>query len=264
MLSGPQPGTGKEKKLEQGTRGIAGGVLSNREILRALEDGRLKISPRPAWETAPGDEGLFDVDSVTLRLGGDFTIPRRGQQIDLARHNFKEKIRQGKHLSLAVGEKYPLGPQECILALTLESITFASERRAEFGDRPLLCGQLSGLSRNARFFIGIHLADQMHGGDNHPFTLEIFNLHPRPWWYSWFGWLIHYKWFQWLLESESKWVAWIWWLIEKPTVFYLTAGVQRIAQLRILPLVGDPEVEGRGGNMRGQNGTSGSNDKDRV
>jgi deoxycytidine triphosphate deaminase len=235
-----------------------GGVLSNREILRALNDGRLKIVPSPAWETPPGEESLFDVDSVTLRLSGELTIPLKGQQIDLSRHNFKEKLRQGKHISLQTGEQYPLGPQECILALTVESITFASERIAEFEDRPLLCGQLSGLSRNARFFIGIHLADQMHGGDNHPFTLEIFNLHPRPWWFSRFGWLIQYRWFQHLLNSQSKWITWIWWLIEKPTIFYLTAGLQRIAQLRILPLIGDPEVEGRGGNMRGQNGTCGT------
>lgn len=244
--------------MDQNTPALVGGVLSNREILRALDDGRLKISPRPAWESTPGEEGLFDVDSVTLRLGGEFTIPRPGQQIDLTRHNFKEKLRQGKHISLKAGEKYPLGPQDCILALTLESVTFASERRPEFENRPLLCGQLSGLSRNARFFIGIHLADQMHGGDNHPFTLEIFNLHPSPWWFSRLKWLVHYQWFQHFLESESKLITWLWWLVEKPSIFYLTAHVQRIAQLRILPLVGDPEVEGRGGNMRGQNGTCGN------
>lgn len=211
---------------------VGGGVLSNTEILRAIEDGRITVEPKPLWKATDGEESSFDVDSLTVHLGPRLIeLPDVDLEIDPVRNNFKEILRRhGKVIELKPGEPYKLRPGQRVLGQLLEHVTLAAEPRPTFGG-PLLCAQLNGLTRNARFFVGVELAPQLHCGDDHAPTLEIFNLNPDPW---------------------RLWAPW-----RTGVVYVLTLGM-KIAQVRFCPLVGVPELNGHGGQVRGQQSPCGN------
>lgn len=154
-------------------------ILSNLEIQKALDEGRLVINPEPQ----PRRKGIgvkycpYDTHSVDLRLGSEITIPKPstyaydflapGSIADLIAKNSR------KH-TLEEDRPYHLKKNEFILAQTLETIELPIEKGP-----PYLGARIEGKSSRARCGVLVHFtAPTVHPGWTGPLTLEMINLGP--------------------------------------------------------------------------------------
>ncbi|MBA7484313.1 dCTP deaminase [subsurface metagenome] len=152
-------------------------ILSNREIHKALDDGRLIIDPEPK----PRIKGLrdkycpYDSHTVDLKLGNEIKIPELesatidftapGKIANLIARNSKQHI-------LEEDRPFALEPGKFILAQTLEAITLPIDKGP-----PYLAARIEGKSSRARCGLLIHFtAPTVHPGWSGPLTLEIINL----------------------------------------------------------------------------------------
>jgi len=132
-------------------------VLSDSDIRKYLNAGRICIAPRPS-------DGQIGPTSVDLTLSDEFYVFRKGvKKIDLA------KVKHGDVLQKVKAKKMVLKPGKMILGKTLERITLPAD----------VCGKLEGRSRYARLGLAIHVSSSLvqAGSDNHQ-ILEIVNLSP--------------------------------------------------------------------------------------
>lgn len=156
-------------------------LLSNLEIHRALDEGRLVINPEPI----PRSKGIgdkycpYDSHTVDLRLGSEITVPRPGtfaydfnapgSIADLIAKNSE------KH-TLAKNRPYHLQHGQFILAQTFESITLPLDKGP-----PYLSARIEGKSSRARCGLLVHFtAPTVHPEWSGPLTLEIINLGNSP------------------------------------------------------------------------------------
>lgn len=155
-------------------------ILSNVEIQKALDDGRLVISPEPAPRQPPADgdgECPYNTSSVDLRLGDEITIPKedRAYNIDLAAGPFKSLIVPENYTTrkLTPDDKFVLDRGKFILSKTLEKVEFPIQQ----GDQHTLAARIEGRSSYARCGMLVHFtAPTIHAGFCGTITLEITNL----------------------------------------------------------------------------------------
>src|SRR5690606_33170440 len=136
-------------------------VLSDRDIIRALEEGRIKIDPAPDLERQLGSI------SVDFRLGTTFMVfehsrfsyidPRHPQSIGDAMRT----------IEVSEDEPFIMQPGDFALASTMESLELADD----------LLGRLEGRSSIARLGITVHsTAAVFEPGWVGTATMELSNL----------------------------------------------------------------------------------------
>lgn len=136
-------------------------VLSDRDILRALEEGRIKITPPPDLSRQLGSV------SVDFRLGTTFMV------FEHSRHSFidprhPQSIGEAMR-TIEVGEEEPfiMQPGDFALASTIESLELPDD----------LLGRLEGRSSIARLGITVHsTAAVFEPGWIGTATMELSNL----------------------------------------------------------------------------------------
>ncbi len=155
-------------------------ILSNVELFKALDEGRLIIRPEPKPRLPTVGEALspFDTHSVDLTLGDEITIPAKGQiTYDLTKPgSIADTIRQHSQ-TIRITELQPF---------CLEPNCFVLGRTHEYVELPIrpecntcLAARIEGKSSRARFGILIHFtAPTVHPGFAGTLTLEMINLGP--------------------------------------------------------------------------------------
>jgi len=136
-------------------------VLSDRDIVRALEEGRIKITPAPDLSRQLGSV------SVDFRLGTTFMV------FEHSRHSFidprhPQSIGEAMR-TIEVGEEEPfiMQPGDFALASTIESLELPDD----------LLGRLEGRSSIARLGITVHsTAAVFEPGWIGTATMELSNL----------------------------------------------------------------------------------------
>src|SRR5262249_24793731 len=148
-------------------------ILSNIEIQKALDDGRLVIDPEPNPRVATVEQDSpFNTSSVDLRLGSFLSIPQAG--------SFNYDLRGGKiaqflsSISKTVDisqSEYLLAPNTFVLGKTLEKIKLPLDCKEP------LAARIEGKSSFARCGLLVHFtAPTVHGGFEGTLTIEMINL----------------------------------------------------------------------------------------
>ena len=155
-------------------------ILSNRAIHKALDDGRLIITPEPRPRfpdpNGPADACPYGTCSVDLRVGREFSIPKGNRPFILNvnegefsdyfnAENFDTDVREP-------GQCFVLPPKGVALVTTVETVEFPI-----IPGKKALAGRIEGRSRWARCGLLIHFtAPTIHAGWKGPITLELCNL----------------------------------------------------------------------------------------
>ena len=136
-------------------------ILSDRDIKKAVTSNRIKITPRPVWNTQLGSCAL------DLRLGTVYQVfdhsrtPYIDPQDPKTLSNITTKIRVKK------GDAFTLHPGEFILAVTQEYISMPDD----------LAGRLEGRSSIGRLGVVVHsTAATIDAGFRGNITLELANM----------------------------------------------------------------------------------------
>jgi len=136
-------------------------VLSDRDIMRALEDGRIKISPAPDFSRQLGSV------SIDFRLGTTFMV------FEHSRHSFidprhPQSIGEAmRTIEVAEDEPFIMQPGDFALATTIEHLELADD----------LLGRMEGRSSIARLGITVHsTAAVFEPGWVGTATMELSNL----------------------------------------------------------------------------------------
>jgi len=157
-------------------------ILSNVEMHRALDEGRLNIDPEPSPRvpTLKNKHCPYDTHSVDLRLGDEISVLRSGpyaydhtQPGSLSDHiaNNSENIRLTSHST------FKLAQNVFALGATLERIELPILKDAE----TCLAARIEGKSSRARAGLLIHFtAPTVHPGFKGRLVLEMINLGPSP------------------------------------------------------------------------------------
>ena len=136
-------------------------ILSDRDILRAMEEGRIKISPEPDLSRQLGSV------SVDFRLGTTFMV------FEHSRHSFidprhPQSIGEAmRTIEVSEEEPFIMQPGDFALANTIENLELADD----------LLGRMEGLSSIARLGITVHsTAAVFEPGWVGTATMELSNL----------------------------------------------------------------------------------------
>jgi len=115
-------------------------ILSDRDIKKALESGKIKITPKINYKEQLGS------CSIDLRLGSVFRVFNHSKlpYIDPRNKNLSENLT--KKVIVKKGEPFVMQPDEFVLATTLEKIELSDD----------LLGRLEGRSSLGRLGITIH------------------------------------------------------------------------------------------------------------
>ncbi len=115
-------------------------ILSDRDIRKALDEGRIKLAPAPDLSTQLGS------CSLDLRLGNEFRAFRRSKIpcIDIRNTQNLDEIMES--FTVPDGETIALQPGELILTTTLEWLEIADD----------LIGRIEGRSSLGRLGIIVH------------------------------------------------------------------------------------------------------------
>ena len=136
-------------------------VLSDRDIKKALKEGKISISPKPDFKEQLGS------CSIDLRLGNVFRIFEysKNPYIDPSKKDYSNEIT--KEVRIKNGEKFIMQPGDFVLAVTLEKVKIA----------PDLMGRLEGRSSLGRLGLVVHSTASIFdpGWDGKP-VLELGNL----------------------------------------------------------------------------------------
>lgn len=157
-------------------------ILSNVELHRALDQGRLVIDPEPLpREPSAGEHCPYDSHSVDLTLGPEISVPNDDQPyaFDLARRaNLQQFLTlNSKREILVPGKPYQLERGKFILGMTRERVHLPI--LPEFDN--CLAARIEGKSSRARLGLLIHFtAPTVHPGFEGTLTLEMINLGAAP------------------------------------------------------------------------------------
>ena len=153
-------------------------ILSNVEIHRALDEGRLAINPEPLPRLP---DGIFDcpyqTSAVDLRLGNEISYFKEGLPFDI-------NLRQGPFVRLfgpnsvtqVITEEQPfvLRPNRLVLGKTRERVSLPLLANSQS-----LAARVEGKSSYARCGLLVHFtAPTIHAGFEGTITLELINLGP--------------------------------------------------------------------------------------
>jgi len=153
-------------------------ILSNIEIQRAMEEGRLVIEPEPLpRRSEAGEYCPYDTHAVDLRLYPEITVPQAGPHLyDVAERGTLSGVIAGYSQRVALTEEspYSLQPQQFILGRTLERVELPVDKGT-----PHLAARIEGKSSRARCGLMVHFTSPtVHPGWAGPLTLEMINLGP--------------------------------------------------------------------------------------
>ncbi len=144
--------------------------LCDRDIERLMDEGRIRIEPRP------GSDRISGV-SVDLRLGNRFRVfnDHAAPYIDLSGPRAEVDLAidriMGQELQLAEGDAFFLHPGELALSVTLESIGLPDD----------VVGWLDGRSSLARLGLMVHVtAHRIDPGWEGQIVLECYNSGKLP------------------------------------------------------------------------------------
>jgi len=143
--------------------------LSDVDIRRALEEGRIKIDPQP-------DDRALGSMSVDLQLGSSFQVftPGKAAFVDLAPPENGQKVDVAALMmpvDIPLGEAFYLHPGEFALGITIQRVTLPND----------IVGRLDGRSSLARVGLMVHAtAHTIDPGWNGRITLEFYNCGPLP------------------------------------------------------------------------------------
>src|SRR5882724_1477010 len=133
-------------------------ILCNLEMQRAIDEGRLIISPEPTPRTreVAGGHCPYDTHSVDLRLADEISVPidEGVASIDLARPGKIAAFISRNSTNRTISEEQPfnLGPRRFVLGKTLERIALPIPTTGEV----CLAARIEGKSSRARFGLLIH------------------------------------------------------------------------------------------------------------
>ncbi len=152
-------------------------ILSNIEIHKAMDSGKLIISPEPEPRFKDvGVECPFSTHAVDLKLHEEIQVPRGGPFcIDLTQEGSVIDLITLHSQTLILTEKQPyrLEPHDFVLARTLEKVALPKK------EQPYLGARIEGKSSRARLGLIVHCtAPTVHPDFEGTLTLEIANLGP--------------------------------------------------------------------------------------
>jgi dCTP deaminase len=152
-------------------------ILSNVEIQRAIDVGRLVLDPEPL-PRRPGFDGAdcpYQTSAVDLQLGDEISYLRDGLPLDinLGRGKFANlfgpnSIRQ----KLTVEQPFVLRPGRLVLGRTHQLVELPISN-----DGNCLAARVEGKSSYARCGLLVHFtAPTIHAGFKGSITLELYNM----------------------------------------------------------------------------------------
>lgn len=136
-------------------------VLSDRDIRKAIADGRIVITPKPDFSTQ------LDTCTLDLRLGNIFRVFEHSKHayIDPSKKDYSNEIT--KKVVVKKGEDFIMQPGDFVLAVTAERVKLADD----------IMGRLEGRSSLGRLGIVVHsTASIFHAGWDGNCVLELGNL----------------------------------------------------------------------------------------
>jgi dCTP deaminase len=140
-------------------------ILSDRDIRKCLEEGKIKISPTDGLDSRIGPDG------VDLRLGFTFLVFERNKQAYIDPRRAETAKGTTRPVVVKTGEPFIIHPHELVLATTLERLTLPDD----------LLGRLEGRSSLGRLGIIVHsTASVFHPGWDGTATMELGNLGVMP------------------------------------------------------------------------------------
>lgn len=153
-------------------------ILSNLEIQKALDEGRLVIDPEPLpRKPEHGKYCPYDTTAVDLTLHNEIMVPKGGPFVyDLMEPGSLSELitKHSKKYILTDKQPYHLEKGEFVLGITLETIVLPIDKGP-----PYLAARIEGKSSRSRCGLLVHFtAPTIHAGWSGPLTLEIINLGP--------------------------------------------------------------------------------------
>jgi dCTP deaminase len=140
-------------------------TLSDRDIRKALEEGRIKITPTDGLEKRIGPDG------IDFRLGNTFLVFERNKQAYIDTRRAETAKGMTRQITVKTGEPFIIHPHELVLATTLERLSISND----------LLGRLEGRSSLGRLGIIVHsTASVFHPGWDGTATMELGNLGVMP------------------------------------------------------------------------------------
>ncbi|MDZ4684568.1 MAG: dCTP deaminase [Planctomycetaceae bacterium] len=153
-------------------------ILSNRELIKALDEQRLIITPRPQVILNDPSQSPFGTHSVDLRLNAEILVPRGGTFVYDPTQPGRQADFQGVNsdrLTISLSQPYRLERNTFILASTLERVGLPLPSTG----KSCLAARIEGKSSRARIGLLVHFtAPTVHPGWNGHLTLEVINLGP--------------------------------------------------------------------------------------
>lgn len=140
-------------------------ILSDRDIVRHIKDGRIKINPAPNFKQQLGP------CSLDLHLGNSFKVfkPTQYPFIDLKRPVAFDNIMD--EIVVRDGHPFILQPRDFVIAVTKETIILPDD----------IMGRLDGRSSLGRLGIVVHsTAARFDPGWNGQAVMELGNLNIMP------------------------------------------------------------------------------------
>ncbi len=156
-------------------------ILSNIELHRAIDAGRLIIEPEPTPRfPAPGAHCPYDTHTVDLRLGDEIVVPNPG--IFVYDHAQPERLsdhisRYSERFRITNRTPFKLERDQFVLGITHERIHLPIDASLS----TCLAARIEWKSSRARCGLLIHFtAPTVHPGFEGRLVLEIINLGPSP------------------------------------------------------------------------------------
>ena len=157
-------------------------ILSNSEILKALNEGRLVLEPEPtprSPQSEPEKDCPYNTTAVDLRLGNEITWYKEELpiSIDLRQYKFRNLFATNSDKCIITNQQpYTLYPKKLILAKTLERVELPINE-----SKTHLAARVEGKSSYSRCGLLVHFtAPTIHSGFNGTITLELINLGTLP------------------------------------------------------------------------------------
>ncbi|MEM0475272.1 MAG: dCTP deaminase [Candidatus Norongarragalinales archaeon] len=139
-------------------------ILSKKEILRAIREERIKITPF--------SPELVGACSVDLRLGNKFKFFKKLAKSVVVNKEFTALPRgYYEERTISDGDFVELVPNELVLGCTLERLRLSED----------LCARIDGRSKIARAGLLVHVSSSLvQPGVNNVQVLELMNVSPLP------------------------------------------------------------------------------------
>lgn len=148
-------------------------ILSNLEIQKAIDEGRLVITPDPQPRSPEYPDCPYNTTAVDLHLAEALAVPQPGPYtFDLRRKGIAGFLTKNSKKITIPEEGYALKPGQFTLGATAERITLPL-----LPDGQSLAARIEGKSSLARCGLLVHFtAPTVHAGFDGTLTLEMINL----------------------------------------------------------------------------------------